>query len=263
MDPRYKQVQAVRIREEAVEIIEDTVVTESPLTVYFNGEELVTLLCTWEYTDELAVGFLHSEGFIKTRADIDDIRVDHKNGTVTVTGRSAVIARQTFLKRYITTGCGKGTSFYHLTDAVIKPVAADFKVASSEIHALMLQAQRRSDLFKTTGGVHSSAICSRNEILFFREDIGRHNTVDKLIGRCLLDDIETGDKILITTGRISSEILIKTANTGISVIASRSAPTELAVRHAGDLGVTVAAFVRGGRMNIYTHHERIMPRGEK
>jgi len=122
----------------------------------------------------------------------------------------------------------------------------------------MVQAQRRSGLFKTTGGVHSSALCTGNEIMFFREDIGRHNTVDKLIGRCFLDGIDTSDKILLTTGRISSEILVKAAKMGVPLIASRSAPTDLALRYAAELGVTVAAFVRNQRMNIYTHPERVV-----
>jgi len=108
----------------------------------------------------------------------------------------------------------------------------------------MTEAQRMSELFKTTGGVHSSAVCSGGKILYFREDVGRHNSVDKLIGRCFLEGIDMGDKVLLTTGRISSEILIKAAKMGVPVLASRSAPTELAVRHAEELGVTIAGFVR-------------------
>lgn len=260
MEVRYKLLPVRRIKEGSAEDTEDPVTSESPLTIYYNDEELVTLLCTWANIDELAVGFLRSEGFIRTREDVEYIRIDADSGTVAVRARpEAHVARHTFLKRYITTGCGKGTSFYHLADAVSKPVDSRFIVTSTQILELMGQAQRMSELFKITGGVHSSALCSPEKILFFREDIGRHNTVDKIIGRCLLDNIETGDKILLTTGRISSEILVKTAKLGIPLIASRSAPTDLAVKYAADLGVTITAFVRNKRMNIYTNQHRVVP----
>ncbi len=258
MNNTYKTVRAWRIKEGIREEIADPVTVESPLTIYFNDSEIVTLLCTLEYSDELAVGFLCSEGFLKSRDDIKKVAVDSEAVAVRVTSRkSAVIAEQTFLKRYITTGCGKGTSFYHLSDAVLRPIDTEFRIGSGQLLDLMTEAQRMSELFKTTGGVHSSAVCSGGKILYFREDVGRHNSVDKLIGRCFLEGIDMGDKVLLTTGRISSEILIKAAKMGVPVLASRSAPTELAVRHAEELGVTIAGFVRNRRMNIYTFPERI------
>lgn len=259
MDQRFKTVKVLKIKEGTGQYIDDPVTRENALTIFLNEQELVTLLCTSECLDELAVGFLKSEGFLKSKEDIETITVDIQQGTAKVAARRSMIAEQTFLKRYITTGCGKGTSFYHLSDAVCHPVKTEFRIESESIFDLMVQAQRRSELFKMTGGVHSSAICSKEEILFFREDIGRHNTVDKLIGRCFLDGINTGDKILLTTGRISSEILVKVAKMGIPVIASRSAPTDLAIKHAEDLGVTIAAFVRNQRMNLYTYPERVVP----
>ena len=260
MDARYQLIPAWRIREGVGESIEDPVTRESPLTIILNDRELVTLLCTWEHVDELAVGFLQSEGFIKAGDDIPDVRIDEEQGSAIVkTARQAAVAEQTFLKRYITTGCGKGTSFYNLSDAVCRPVETGFTVTSAQIFKLMTEAQRMSEMFKITGGVHSSAVCTGDNILFFREDIGRHNSVDKLTGRCFYDRIDTADKILITTGRISSEIMIKAAKMGMPVIASRSAPTDLAVKYAADLGVTVAAFVRNRRMNVYTHPERVSP----
>lgn len=260
MDDRIKTVPAQRIKDGASERIEDTLVAESPLTIFFNDQELVTLLCTFEHVDELAAGFLRSEGFLKSAADIESVKVNQDEAAVYVTSRKkALIAEQTFMKRYITTGCGKGTSFYHLADAVINPVETTLRVKAEQVMQLMIQAQRMSDLFKTTGGVHSSAICNTEEILFFREDIGRHNSVDKLIGRCFFDGVPMDDKILLTTGRISSEILIKSAKLGVPVLVSRSAPTDLAVQHAGELGVTIAGFVRNQRMNVYTSPERIIP----
>ncbi|WP_418792054.1 formate dehydrogenase accessory sulfurtransferase FdhD [Phosphitispora sp. TUW77] len=259
MNNTYRTVRAWRIKEGKREEVEDPITVESPLTIYFNENEIVTLLCTMEYLDELAVGFLCSEGFLKDLDDLKDAVVDTETATVRVTSRkTAVIAEETFLKRYITTGCGKGTSFYHLSDAVLKPMDSDLRISSGQILALMGEAQKMSELFKTTGGVHSSAVCSKEGILYFREDVGRHNSVDKLIGRCFLEGIDMGDKVLLTTGRISSEILIKAAKMAVPVIASRSAPTDLAVKHAEELGVTIAGFVRNKRMNVYTFPERIL-----
>lgn len=259
MDLRFKTVQAYKIKGGNGEYADDPVTCENPLTIILNDNELVTLLCTSEHLDELAAGFLRSEGFIKDREDIEAISVDVDQGIVRVKARQSLIAEQTFLKRYITTGCGKGTSFYHLADAVCRPVDTEFKIKADHIFDLMTDAQRRSDLFKMTGGVHSSAICTSDEIIYFREDIGRHNTVDKLIGRCFLDGVDTTDKLLLTTGRISSEILVKVAKMGVPLIASRSAPTDLAIKHAEELGVTIAAFVRNQRMNVYTYPDRVIP----
>lgn len=257
MELRYKETKAWQIKGGVVAEIEDPLTSERPLTIYFNDEELVTLLCTFEHVDELAVGYLSSEGFLKAKEDLYDVKVDEEKGSVMVNGKNAIVASQTFLKRYITTGCGKGTSFYQLSDAVTKPVNSEFRVKAQVLSELMVQSQRISELFKITGGVHSSAICSRQELLFFREDIGRHNTVDKLAGRCFIEGIDTEDKLLLTTGRLSSEIVIKAVRLGIPVIASRSAPTDLAVQYAQDLGICLVGFVRNQRMNVYTYPERI------
>lgn len=259
MEPRTKAVRVFQIKAGSGQYIEDTVTRETPFTIFLNDRELVTLLCTAEYLDELAIGFLRSEGFLKVKEDIKSINVNVKEGNARIAAPEAVIAEHTFLKRYITTGCGKGTSFYHLSDAVCRPVEQGFKIKSDNIFELMLKAQRQSELFRMTGGVHSSAVCTTKEILYFREDIGRHNTVDKLIGRCFLDGVDIADKILLTTGRISSEILIKVAKMGVPLIASRSAPTDLAVKHAEELGVTIAAFVRNRRMNLYSYPDRVIP----
>ena len=117
--------------------------------------------------------------------------------------------------------------------------------------------QDKALLFKSTGGVHSAAIAERDQILFYSEDIGRHNAVDKIVGECILKDISLEDKILLTSGRISSEIVIKGAKLGLPLIVSRSAPTSLAVELARETGITLVGFARGKRLNIYSHSVRI------
>lgn len=238
---------------------EDLLVDEAPLTVYFNGEELVTLLCTPEYQDELAIGFLAAEGLINRREKLEKITVDRDNGIVYVEYKGSARRGELFLKRYITTGCGKGTTFYNALDPVaLKPYQGEVKVPAEKLFVLMKEMQRRSELYLTTGGVHSAALCDAEKILLFREDVGRHNAADKIMGHAFLNGISLGDKIFLTSGRISSEIILKVAKMGIGMIVSRSAPTELAIKHAEELNLTVVGFVRAGRLNIYTGRERIL-----
>ncbi|MZP41787.1 formate dehydrogenase accessory sulfurtransferase FdhD [Heliobacterium gestii] len=238
---------------------EEMLVREWPLTLYLNGEELVTLLASPEHIEDLAVGFLTAEGFLQRPGQVKSLRGDYENGQVFVEADTALSAGNTFMRRYITTGCGKGVTFYDVTDArharnldgVGKAIAAD------QLLARMADMQSRSGLYRETGGVHSAALCESDGLLLYREDIGRHNAADKIAGACFRDNIATADTFFLTSGRISSEILLKVAKMGIPLIASRSAPTDLAVQLGEQLGMTVVGFVRGKRMNVYSHPWRI------
>ena len=131
------------------------------------------------------------------------------------------------------------------------------KINYGEVVNLMREFQRSSYLFKRTGGVHSAALCRREEIEIFAEDIGRHNAIDKVFGESLLKDIQTEDKVALTSGRISSEIVIKVLRRGVPILISLGAPTDLAVSLAEKMRITVIGFARGRRMNVYTHGFRI------
>jgi FdhD protein len=131
------------------------------------------------------------------------------------------------------------------------------QVSVGEILALTRDFQHRSETFRATGGVHSAALCDTSNILVFNEDIGRHNALDKVFGECLLNGIPTDDRLVITSGRISSEILLKVARRNIPVLVSKSAPTNLGVKMANELGVTLVGFVRGKRANVYTNTWRV------
>lgn len=237
----------------------DQVVREFPVTIFFNEQELVTLLCTPEYLEDLGVGFLSSEGLLKDLASLVSVKADYQTGQVWVnTSRPALVAEKTFMKRYLTTGCGKGTTFYHVMDAqMCTPVKSSLQVSARVLLDLIRQLQLCSELYRETGGVHSAALCSAKEMLLYREDIGRHNAVDKIIGHCFREQLVVEDKFLVTSGRISSEILIKVAKQGIPILVSRSAPTDLALKVAEEVGVTVVGFARGRRLNVYTHGYRI------
>lgn len=237
----------------------DQVIREMPLTVYVNDEELVTLLCSPDNMDELAIGFLWSEGVVDLKEEITKVEVDETKGTVWVTAdRDSEFIKGLLFKRMITSGCGKGTTFYSVVDSVsAQPVVSNLKATPQQILDLMREFQEGSELYKSTHGVHSAALCSPDKIEIFREDIGRHNAVDKILGHCLMTGVNPAGKILITSGRISSEVLLKAAKKSLPVIVSRTSGTDLSLRLAEKLGVTVIGFVRGGKMNVYTHGERI------
>jgi len=259
MDNETEKISILKFTETGSVSIEDVVARESPLTIILNNQELATLLCSPADLKYLAVGFLFSEGLLKSKDEIKKIIVDEQRGVVRLeTETDTQTASSGLFKRFITSGCGRGSSFYSVADALGQPkVETRIEISTAEVLALVDKFQHRSQIYRTTGGVHSAALCDSKDILAFAEDIGRHNAVDKAFGECILNDIATDGRIIITSGRISSEILLKVARRNVPVIISKSAPTSLGVKLAAELGVTLVGFVRGRRMNVYTHPERI------
>jgi FdhD protein len=250
---------ATRIKDGGREEIEETVAQEAVLRVFLNDREMVALSCTPHDQAYLAVGFLISEGFLENKEEIK--RIDHSQGAVTVqTDASYEMPKDSELKGILTSGCGKGKTFVDwekinpLEDVMVN---LDLILSSSEVLELMSQFERRSGLFRQTGGVHSAALAARDGILLFNEDVGRHNAVDKVLGESFLKGLELKDKLLVTSGRVSSDIVSKLWACGLSLVVSRTAPTSLAVNMAQKLGITMAGFVRGRRMNVYSFPARI------
>jgi FdhD protein len=162
-------------------------------------------------------------------------------------------------KRLITSGCGRGASFYSLADAQVgMRIESRFQMLARDVLALVGQFQHGSELHRVTHGVHSAALCDGQKIVMFADDIGRHNAIDKVIGRCILADLPAENHGLIFSGRISSEMLLKAARRGFPVVISVASPTNVAVRMATDIGMTVVGMVRGKRMNIYSGAWRIV-----
>jgi FdhD protein len=237
---------------------DDPVILEVPLTIYLNGQEFVTMLCTPQWAEMLAVGFLRSEGLIREFGDITSLRLDEEQGFIFVETKGGKLAEKLYGKRTITSGCGKGTVFFSVLDSLqSEPIDSSLTVSCEQVLQLVRQLQDKAELFRMTGGIHSAALCTPCEVVYFCEDIGRHNAVDKILGFCLKDGISIGDKILVTSGRISSEILVKVAKLGIPILVSRSAPTTLSIELAEKLGITLIGFVRGRRLNIYSNGQRV------
>jgi FdhD protein len=255
-----KEVTLIRMDRETRETLQGEVAREYPLTVMLNDEQLATLLCSPDDMENLAVGFLFSEGLIGTREEIKGISLDEQQGIVRVnTDKADAVDPELFMKRVITTGCGRGISFYNFADLDQKRhrVESALKATPAQILDLMKAFQTRSEIYQKTHGVHGAALCDASGILLFKEDIGRHNAIDKIFGHCLRVDIPLADRIVMTTGRISSETLFKVAKRNIPILVSRSTPTDLAVGLAGELGITLIGFVRGGHMNVYAEAGRI------
>jgi len=259
MDSEIEKINVLRLTEDGRESIEDIVVREFPVTIILNNEELVTMLCSPKNLDYLTVGFLFSEGLLENRDEIKNVLVDENRGIVRVnTIEEKDFDNDFMFKRMITSGCGRGASFYHAADAENREqIQSGTKISTGEVLTLMREFQQKSEIFRETGGVHSAALCDTKNILVFMEDIGRHNAIDKIFGKCMMGDIPTEGRIVVTSGRVSSEILLKVSRRNIPIIVSKSAPTNLGVRLAGELGMTLLGFARGKRVNAYTNDWRI------
>lgn len=263
MDSETEKFSVLKLTEKESSSVEVEVARELPLTIILNDQELVTLLCSPADLRYLAVGFLFSEGLLRSKDEIKSVIVDGERGVVRLrTLEDKEFRKDLLFKRIISSGCGRGASFYSAADVTSQKVESQMKISAGGIFALVGEFQHRSEVYLATHGVHSAALCDNKDILVFANDIGRHNAIDKIFGRCLLEDIPTNDRMIMTSGRISSEILHKVAKRAVPIIVSISAPTNLGVKIADDLGITLVASVRGKRMNVYTHGWRITADGK-
>jgi len=263
MENEVERVSIQRVTREDRQDIEDIVIKELPLTIILNNQELVTLLCSPVDLKYLAVGFLFSEGLLDSKDEIKKVIVDNRKGVVRVeTDEDKELDSELVFKRLITSGCGRGASLYNAADLqTLAKVESSNEISAPEVFNLVKEFQQGSPVYRATGGVHSAALCDTQGILIFNEDIGRHNAIDKIFGKCILEDIPTDGRMVVTSGRVSSEILLKVAKRNIPIIISVSAPTDVAVKLADSLGITLVGFVRGSRMNIYTHSWRVKSDG--
>jgi FdhD protein len=251
------EIEILQIRDGKALRKRDVVASEIPLTVFLNDTEVATLLTSNSECKSLAVGFLFAEGFLQGKDELSGVFESTERKVVRVYTEDK--REPDTSKGVITTGCGGGRSYAHydLEALEIEPMEDTLQVSSEVISELMHRLQTQSVLFRETGGVHSCALAQGDRIVLMKEDIGRHNAMDRILGMCLLEDIPLEDKIMLTSGRASSEIVFKAGRGRIPILVSRSAPTDLAIRIAEQAGITLVGFVRGRRMNVYAHSERI------
>ncbi|MFH1009597.1 MAG: formate dehydrogenase accessory sulfurtransferase FdhD [Candidatus Latescibacterota bacterium] len=251
------EIEMLQIRKEGSFVERDVVATEIPLTVFLNDTEVATLLTSDYEGKSLAIGFLFSEGFLRHRDQLSGLFESRERKVVRVytKDKQEPEARQGM----ITAGCGGGRSYahYNLEAVQIEPPDDTIRIASETILSLMRLFQDQSPLFRETGGVHSCALADGDRIVLLKEDIGRHSAMDRVLGTCFLEDIPLEGKILLTSGRTSSEIVFKAGRGKFPILVSRSAPTDLAIQIAKETGIALVGFARGTRMNVYSHSERI------
>ncbi|HOK56677.1 MAG TPA: formate dehydrogenase accessory sulfurtransferase FdhD [bacterium] len=244
-----KKVEIVKFTEGLGENkLEDEVVEEKYVRIFINGKEVVVLSCLFENIDYLIYGFLFTQGIVKDLKEIENIDI---SGCIC----NVRLKKNDFLGPFwfISSECGSR----HITLNIMDKVNFDNFFKSDAIFYLLKVFNRISQLYKKTGCVHVCGIAKDREIIIFKEDISRHNAFDKVIGEAILKNISLNDKILLTSGRITSEIIFKLVKMKIPVILSKGAPTDYAIRIGEEFGITIIGFARGKRFNIYTHKERI------
>ncbi|MHB8124735.1 MAG: formate dehydrogenase accessory sulfurtransferase FdhD [Desulfitobacteriaceae bacterium] len=243
-----------------VQSTEDIIVREIPLTIFYNKEEIVTILCSPSQIEELSIGFLLTEGFIRKQEDLFSLRYEPEKNLIWIEGQSRSVQKQLMSKRFLSACCGKSrSSFYFTNDAsLVKPQTSSVKISLEEAYKYTEYLSTHLPLFQATGGVHSGGIAWRGNVLISSYDIGRHNVFDKLFGQAFRTGMDLTDHVIFFSGRLSSEILLKVAKMNIPIVIAKSAPTDLALNLANDLQITVVGFARLNRLNIYTHSKRII-----
>lgn len=234
-------------------------IKEQPVTLYLNGREMVTLLCAGHNLEELAAGFFYAEGFLERRDDLEHLDVKESEGRVYAGIRTDVsLPERLWMKRTVTSGCGKGSLFYYSLDALLsRPITSTVAFTAGQVLDRVEDLMHLSETYRRTHGVHNCAAADGSRILLFRDDIGRHNAVDMIVGHFFLEGLSLEDKMLITTGRLTSEMLIKAAKVRIPLVVSRNTATSLAVELARNLNITLIGYARAGKFTVYSGLERI------
>lgn len=257
---RIEVYSTLQYKNGVTKVIEEAISEEKPVTIYLNGKELVTMLCSPQEEKYLAIGFLVSEGMITDIKNLTLLTVDEERGLVWAEADQVPHnAGQMYLKRCLTACCGRGhAGFYFANDArATKQIDSPMSITPQEIlqYAHMLEAA--SATHDKTHGVHSGALAAGGKLLIYSEDIGRHNIFDKLYGRSLMEDVTTTDKVIVFSGRVSSEILLKVSKMGVPIVIARSVPTTLALEMARELGITLVGGARDQSFYVYTHTQRV------
>jgi FdhD protein len=237
----------LKLRGRDVTEVTGDVVREQPLTLYVNGEKFLTLLCSPMGLDDLILGYLWMEKVIGDPAEIARLDVSPVDGRAEVT-LTHVVTLPT--ERILTSGCGGGITF-RIDHRLFPRLHSTVRVRPAQLAERMKELFQAAVHYQRSRGIHGAALADVDRVLVVSEDVGRHNAVDKVKGEALRRGIATEDRLLLSTGRVSSEMLLKAARMGVPVVASRTSPTEMAVALAEQLGITVCGYVRPDGLNVY------------
>jgi FdhD protein len=237
------------------ERVDSEVIEEALVTIFVNGLELASILCTPRDQDVLALGLLVTEGIIAGLDEVDHVELGRDGCCVDIWLTHAFTRPE---RRIVTSGCGGGITFNDPALG-IHPLNTGLRIEPRRLFPLFTALSAPDSLYARARGVHTAALSDGNDLLVMAEDIGRHNTLDRLQGLCLITGIETKGRILLATGRVSSEMLRKGARMGCPIIASRNSPTSMSVALAEAWNITLIGYVRQHTMRIYTHPDRLLP----
>ena len=240
------------------EAVEGSVAVERALTIYLDKREVVTLMTLGNHPELLILGWLRNQRMVDDIEDIKAIQVDWETESVAITTHAGVEGLDEKLKhKTVTTGCGQGTVFGDLMDDIDKVKMQQPRLKQSLIYGLLKSLNEYNEVYKNAGAVHGCALCGNESIEQFIEDVGRHNAVDAIAGHMWLKDLPGIDKIFYTTGRLTSEMVIKVALMGIPVLLSRSGITRMGLEIAQKVGVTLIARAKGRHFLVYHGREFI------
>ncbi|NKX37000.1 formate dehydrogenase accessory sulfurtransferase FdhD [Rhodobacteraceae bacterium R_SAG4] len=236
---------------------EISVVEERPLTIYLNRQEIVTAMTIGDYPEYLALGFLKNQGMLSAEDVVTRVDYDEEVETVVVRTEVETSHEEKLQKKTRTSGCAVGTVFGDMMAGLEGVTLPATPVKTSWLYALAHEINRTPSLYLEAGAIHGTVLCHQDHPLVYMEDVGRHNAVDKIAGWMLSERAEASDKILYTTGRLTSEMVIKTAMMGIPVLASRSGFTAWGVEIARQVGLTLIGRMRGQRFVCLAGEERL------
>ena len=259
--PLTFEVEAVNERGEA---LATPIAGEHPLTLYLDKREIVTLMTLGQAPEALTIGYLRNQRLIGSLDEIEAVQVDWETDSVAVTTRKAGRPSgrklsEKLRKRTVTTGCGQGTVFGDLMEEIDSiRLRDDVRLAEETLYALLDAVRRYETIYKSAGAVHGCALAAGADILYFVEDVGRHNAVDAIAGHMWLDRVDGSDKIFYTTGRLTSEMVIKAAQMRIPVLVSRSGLTEMGHQIAGKVGITLLGRAVNKHYLLFTGKHRFV-----
>jgi FdhD protein len=250
----------VEATNERGEMVPTSIAGEHPLTLYLDKRELVTLMTLGHAPEALAIGFLRNQRLVAGIEDIEAVQVDWETDSVAVTTRSKSDIKKKTSKRTVTTGCGQGTVYGDLMEEIERvKLREDVSLEDADLYALVDKVRRHETIYKQAGAVHGCALATLDgEILMFVEDVGRHNAVDAIAGFMWLDGIDGSDKVFYTTGRLTSEMVIKCAQMRIPFLVSRSGLTHMGHQIAKQVGITMLGRASGRHYLAFTGKERLI-----
>jgi FdhD protein len=242
------------------EILPTSIAGEHPLTLYVDKREIVTLMTLGQAPEALAIGYLRNQRLVKSIDQIAEVQVDWETDAVAVTTRTPISDLDARMeKRTVTTGCGQGTVFGDLMDEVDTiRLRDDVRLDEGTLYDLLDAVRRHETIYKSAGAVHGCALAAGAKILYFIEDVGRHNAVDAIAGQMWLDGVDGSDKIFYTTGRLTSEMVIKAAQMGVPFLVSRSGLTQMGYEIAAKVGITMLGRAVNKHYLLFTGRQRFV-----